>query len=252
MAAMTRALVAAGTYVACLAFAPAVGAESTPYARDGTANAVHDATLDTALHALAKRQVEAAASSDAPALRYDVTVGTLDARLRLAPCTRIEPLWPTGKRPWGTVQVALRCVDGPVRWKVYLPITVRAIGAAWVTRAPLPAGTVLDASHLERIEADHAATPAPPLVDRTALEGRALAHPVPAGRPLYAADLEQRRWFSVGDAVRVVTAGPGYRVVGEGVAMSPGLEGALGRVRVASGRILSGRPTGERELEVTP
>ena len=37
----------------------------------------------------------------APAGRIEVEVGTLDPRLKLAPCERIEPYLPTGTRLWG-------------------------------------------------------------------------------------------------------------------------------------------------------
>ena len=65
-------------------------------------------------------------------LRMEVSVGTLDSRLRLAPCARVEPYLPAGARLWGRTRLGLRCVDGPTRWNVFLPITVKAFGPAWV------------------------------------------------------------------------------------------------------------------------
>ena len=51
-------------------------------------------------------------------------------------------------------------------------------------------------------------------------------------------------------AVRVVAVGPGWQVVTEGEAMNPGLEGQTVRIRTESGRLLQGRPVGDRQVEV--
>jgi flagella basal body P-ring formation protein FlgA len=50
--------------------------------------------------------------------------------------------------------------------------------------------------------------------------------------------------------VRIVAAGRGWRIHGEGQALAPGLEGQPVRVRTDSGRIVSGVAVGEREVEV--
>jgi flagella basal body P-ring formation protein FlgA len=193
-----------------------------------------------------------AAGTHGGALRVAVEIGSLDAHLRLAPCRRIEPQWPAGVRPWGRIRVALRCVEGPVSWKVYLPVTVRAYGRAPVTAAALPAGTVIEAAHLAEAEVDLAAAHELPQRDPAALLGRALARALPAGQPVRQADLRQRQWFAMGDLVRVVAAGPGFQVSGEGQAITPGIEGQTSRVRTPSGRIVTGRAVGDRRLEVAP
>ena len=63
--------------------------------------------------------------NDTPSpLRMEVSVGTLDERLRLAPCARIEPYLPAGAKLWGRTRLGLRCLEGATRWNVFLPITV--------------------------------------------------------------------------------------------------------------------------------
>ena len=59
-----------------------------------------------------------------------------------------------------------------------------------------------------------------------------------------------RHWFAAGEVVTVVAVGAGFAVSAEGLALGPGLEGQLTRVRTESGRIVSGMPTGERRLEI--
>jgi flagella basal body P-ring formation protein FlgA len=148
--------------------------------------------------------------------------------------------------------VGLRCVDGPVRWKVYLPVTVKVHGRALVARDDLPAGTRLEARHVATREVDLAQGGALPLPPDTVVEGRELARSRAAGEPLHANDLRARRWFAAGDVVQVVAFGAGYQVGGEGTALDAGLEGRRTRVRTESGRVVVGQPVAERRIEVRP
>ena len=79
-------------------------------------------------------------------LRMEVSVGTLDSRLRLAPCARVEPYLPAGSRLWGRTRLGLRCVEGATAWNVFLPVTIKAFGPAWVLNNNVTTGTVLTAS----------------------------------------------------------------------------------------------------------
>ncbi|MCW8181821.1 flagellar biosynthesis protein FlgA, partial [Verminephrobacter eiseniae] len=63
-------------------------------------------------------------------LRLQVSVGALDARLRLAPCARVEPYLPVGTQLWGRTRLGLRCVAGVSAWNVFLPIVIAAFGPA--------------------------------------------------------------------------------------------------------------------------
>src|SRR3989344_4914921 len=49
-------------------------------------------------------------------LRMEVSVASLDSRLRLAPCARVEPYLPVGARLWGRTRLGLRCVEGQTAW----------------------------------------------------------------------------------------------------------------------------------------
>ncbi len=183
--------------------------------------------------------------------RIEVEVGSLDPRLKLAPCQRIEPYLPPGLPVWGRTRIGLKCTQGAKLWNVTLPITVHVYARALVTQAALPAGTVLAAEHLTEAEVDLAAAPGLPINQPGALAGRSLQRPLAAGSPLRPADLKARQWFAAGETVRVVAVGPGWSVVTEAEALSPGLEGQSVRVRTESGRLLQGRPVGDRRVEVS-
>jgi len=144
----------------------------------------------------------------------------------------------------------LRCVSGPSRWSVYLPITVKVYARALVAAMPLAAGSVIGPTDVIEAEADIAAQGGQVTREPSRLVGRTLARPLAAGDAVRDTHLKVRHWFAAGEAVKVVAIGPGWRIVGDGQALSPGLEGQMVRIRTESGRIVSGRAVAEREVEV--
>ena len=183
-------------------------------------------------------------------LRVEIEVGRLDARLRLAPCQRIEPYLPAHTRLWGKTRIGLRCTQGAARWNVFLPITVKVFGPALVATVPLPAGATIAGADLIQAEVDLAEDPSVALMDANLAIGRTVARAVNAGQSLRQAHLKPRQWFAAGETVRVVAVGSGFSVAGEGQALTPGVEGQTARVRTESGRVLTGMPAGERRLEL--
>ena len=192
----------------------------------------------------------ALAAAAAPGVRVEVLVGALDARLRLAPCERIEPYLPAGVRLWGRTRIGLRCAQGSKPWNVYLPLTVKVFGRGLSVAGALPAGAVLTSADLRGAEVDLADGAAAVLAAELAV-GRTLARPLAAGQTLRQADLRARQWFAAGDMVQITAIGAGFRVSGEGQALGPGLEGQPARVRTDSGRIVVGLPVAERRLELS-
>lgn len=212
-----------------------------------TAPVALDEALATRVHALAREASQRAA----PGLRVEVTLGRLDPRLKLAPCGQVQPYLPPGTRLWGAARIGLRCSDGHARWNVFLPLRVDVWGPGVVAATPLAAGKTVGAADLRAAEVNLVAQPHSSALTRTELAlGRVLARPLAAGEAVFAADLRARQWFAAGDTVRIVAAGRGWRIHGEGQALAPGLEGQPVRVRTDSGRIVSGVAVGEREVEV--
>lgn len=196
-----------------------------------------------------ERAVDASASLP-PGARVEIVPGQLDPRLRLAPCSQIEPYLPAGSRAWGRTRVGLRCLAGASRWNVYLPITVRVLAPAPVLREPLPAGTEINASHLTEAEVDWADRPGAPVADPFSLVGRILARPMLAGSAVRDADLQRRQWFAAGERVKITAVGRGYAVSTEGQALTRGVDGETVRVRTEGGRVVSGTAVGDRQVEI--
>lgn len=193
-----------------------------------------------------------AASVGAPAgARIEVSTGALDPRLALAPCARITPTLLAGARSAGATRIGLRCSDGAARWSVTLPVTVKVFAPALVATGALPTGTVLEAGQLKIAEVDWAAESTPAQNRMEGLIGRSLARPLAAGQALRAADLRPHQWFAAGDTVRIVASGGGFQVSVEGQALSNGIEGQTARARTETGQVVSGKPIGDRRLEVS-
>ena len=184
-------------------------------------------------------------------LRMEVSVGTLDSRLRLAPCARVEPYLPAGARLWGRTRLGLRCVDGPTRWNVFLPITVKAFGPAWVLAGNVGTGAVLSEQDAIEAEVDWAAEPAAIVANPKDWVGQTATRPLSAGQALRQNMVRAPDLFKAGSAVRVVVQGTGYAVTSSGQAMSAGAQGQNVRVRMANGRIIGGTVLEDGTIEAT-
>jgi len=195
---------------------------------------------------------DATSRAAAGAARIEVSVGQLDPRLRLAPCTKVEPYLPNGTRLWGKAHIGVRCLAGTTLWNVYLPVTVKVYGRALAATTALPAGTTLGPADLAEAEVDLAAEGGSVFAAAQSqnLVGRTLLRPVSAGQALRSNALKQRLWFTAGDTVRITATGSGFAVESSGEALSNGFEGQSARVRTAGGRVISATPVGEREVEL--
>lgn len=210
----------------------------------------HDAVAQGSEPWTAEVQQLASHAASRAGARIEVDVGALDPRLKLAPCAHITPYVPAGVRLWGRTRVGLRCDDG-ARWNVFVPVTVRVFADAWAATQALPPGTVVEASHLQMREVDLAAEASPVIRDPRAAIGRTLTRALRPGQAVREADLKARQWFAAGDTVRVITVGSGFSISADGQALNAGIDGQFAKVRIEGGRIVSGRATAERRIEVT-
>jgi len=231
-------VIAATAAASAAAFTPVWAAEPTPPV---------EAALDQQVRQLALQSVRLGAAGVS---RVEVSLGTLDPRLKLAPCDKVEPYLPPGVRLWGKSRIGLRCTRGPSAWNVYLPITVKAWGHALVARTVLPAGSVLAANDLAQAEVDLAEDPSVAMSDAASAVGRTLQLAMLPGQSLRKAHLKARQWFAAGETVQVLAQGPGFSAISSGEALTAGIEGQSARVRTEGGRVLVGQPVAENRMEL--
>jgi flagellar basal body P-ring formation protein FlgA len=173
-------------------------------------------------------------------LRPEVTIGALDSRLRLAPCARVEPYLPTGTRLWGRSRIGLRCIEGPSAWNVFLPITVKAWGPAWVLRQPVAQGAPITQEDLEPTEIDWTESSTPVLARMEDWLGFEAARTLMPGQVLRQGMVRAPQVFSAGTPVKVVVRGKGFALSATGSALTHGQIGQTARVRMPNRKVLSG------------
>ena len=228
----------------------ALAGTSAAFAQD-EAGYTPDNTLLQQVETMARTGASAATAAQTQGVRVDVKVGKLDPRLKLAPCQHIATYLPPGLPVWGSTRIGLRCTQGTKLWNVSIPIQVSVYAQATVLKTALAAGTLLDASQLGQAEVDIAAAPGAAVSDPALAIGRVLGRSVAAGATLRQTDLKARQFFAAGETVHVTAVGPGWSVETEGQAVGAGIEGQNVNVRTEAGRLLSGRPVGDRAVEVT-
>ena len=230
----------------CLACAWLLCLAASASAQDLVANA--DA------RALTQRWLDAAvrqpAKSESP-LRLEVNVGNLDSRLRLAPCAEIEPYLPVNTSLWGKTRVGLRCLKGTSRWNVFLPVTVKAFGPAWVLRGAVAPGSTIREEDAMAAEVDWASEPSPIIRDAAQWVGKVAAYSLSAGQPLRQAMIRPAQAFAAGASIRVLAQGQGFSISSDGQALSPGIVGQLARVRTEAGKVVSGTVLDTHTVEIS-
>ncbi len=198
------------------------------------------------------QQAQAASSGhNAQPPRIEVVLGELDPRLKLAPCQKVNAYVPQGMKLWGKTRVGLRCEQGPVRWNVFWPVTVKVWGPALVAVAAIEPGQELGPQDVKLAEVDLAESTSPAIAALPEALGRTSQRRLQAGQSVRQADLRARRWFSAGDPVRLHVKGPGFMAASEGTALAHGDEGRCARVRTQQGRVVCAQPTGDGLAELT-
>lgn len=184
---------------------------------------------------------QAVQAKSASHLRLELKVGSLDGRLKLAPCGNVEPYLPPGAKLWGRTRVGLRCVDGISRWNVSLPVTVNAYGNAWVIKGTIPAGAILTEDDVTEAEVNWAEEANPVLRDRTLWVGHIATRILTTGQAVRQGMVKPAQVFQAGTQVRVVAQGAGFQISSSAQALSAGVVGEIARVRMDNGRVTSGR-----------
>ncbi len=173
-------------------------------------------------------------------LRMEVEVGALDTRLKLAACERVEPYLPPGTQLWGKTRLGLRCTQGAVKWNVFLPITIKAFGLAWVIKGQVASGAVLTQADAMQMEVDWAENRSAVVANLDDWVGQTATRALTTGQALRQDMVKASQVFQAGSQVRVVARGAGFEIFSSAQAISGGVMGQTARVRMDNGRVISG------------
>jgi flagella basal body P-ring formation protein FlgA len=178
-----------------------------------------------------------------------VTVGAVFPRAALAPCPALEAFQAPGTRNWGATMVGVRC-SGPAPWTLYVAAQVRVAGSYVVTARPVPQGRALEAADLTTQQGELTQLPHSVLTDMRHAIGKTPTINLLPGEPLKQEMLKAALAIQQGQTVKVQSAGNGFRVSAEGLALNNAQDGQLAQVRTPSGQTVSGIARGAGVVEV--
>jgi flagella basal body P-ring formation protein FlgA len=225
-------------YLAVYAFSLGVGAAQAQV--QAQAQAVAEPNFQAMAQDWLRDATAAAQPAGPTALRLEVKVGTLDSRLKLAPCGNVEPYLPSGSRLWGRTRVGLRCIDGMSRWNVSLPVTVNAYGNAWVIKGSVASGATIAEDDVVEAEVNWAEEASPVIRDKTLWVGQIATRQLTTGQTLRQSMVRPAQVFQAGAQVRVLAQGYGFQISSDAQALSAGVVGQIARVKMENGRVSSG------------
>jgi flagellar basal body P-ring formation protein FlgA len=168
-----------------------------------------------------------------------VTIIPPDDRLELAACAAPEVFLPPGGRLQGRVSVGVRC-NVPVSWTLYIQANVNIMMEYLVTALPLAAGHIIGYGDLTSISGEQTPVTANYVTDPTQLIGRTLSMSLAAGTPFRLNVLRKDEVVKQGQSVRVTSERQGFRLSTSGVAQSGAVEGDAVRVKLKSGKVVTG------------
>jgi flagella basal body P-ring formation protein FlgA len=183
------------------------------------------------------------------ATRIDISVGPADSRLQLAPCERAEPFLRSGTRLWGRTFVGLRCAAG-AQWTISVPVQVRVYGPALVAVHRLAGGQPIDEADVRTDEIEWTREPQGVVRELSQLQRRVTSRPIEVGQPIGLAQLTELPAVGQGDPVKLVGRGNGFSITTDAIALAAAADGQPVRVRLESGKILTGTARDGRIVEV--
>lgn len=171
--------------------------------------------------------------------QVSISVGSIDPRLNLPACSAPSAFLPSGGRAWGKTTVGVRCT-APSPWTVYVSATVRVHGEYIAAAAPLSQGQSVGPNDVTKVKGDLTSLPPGVITDASQAVGRTLSISLPLGAPLRQDNLRNQQVIQQGQVVRLVTAGPGFRISSEGRALNNATEGQIAQARTSGGQVVSG------------
>jgi len=169
----------------------------------------------------------------------NIAVEPVDSRLNLAACTSPQAFMPNGGRLWGRTTIGIKCI-APSPWTVYVRATVQVIAEYIVTSAPLAQGQVIGPNDITKVKGDLSNLPNGIITDPAQAIGRTANISLALGAPLRQDALRSNRVVQQGQAVRVVSTGPGFQITTEARALSNGSEGQMVQAKTPAGQVVSG------------
>lgn len=178
-----------------------------------------------------------------------IVVGPVDQRLVLPACIQLEPFLGHGSRVWGKTAVGIRCT-APAPWTIYVTAHVHVMADYMAAATPLVQGQTVGMNDVARMRGDLTMLPAGVITDAGMAVGRTTMSSVQLGAPLRQDSLRAQQAVQMGQTIRLLSSGPGFKVSTEGRALNNAAEGQTVQARTPGGQIISGIAKAGGILEV--
>lgn len=162
---------------------------------------------------------------------FDVEIGAIDARLRLAHCDApLDGFLPSGSRLGGNSTIGIRC-PGTRPWTLYVTARIHVYSTVVVTARPVAKGVVLQAADLRLEKRDLSRIIGTPFVTARQARGRKTKRALRLGVMLTDRALEANHLVRRGQKIVILAQSASVQVRAAGEALANGLEGDLIKVR---------------------
>ncbi len=168
-----------------------------------------------------------------------IEIGQVDARMNLPACLQPEPFLAHGSRVWGKTSVGVRCT-APSPWTIYVTANVHVFADYLVAAAPMAQGQTITNNDFTRMRGDLSILPAGVITDPSMAIGRTTMSSLQLGAPLRQDTLRAQAAVQMGQTIRLMSAGAGFKVTTEARALGNGTEGQTVQARTPAGLVISG------------
>jgi flagella basal body P-ring formation protein FlgA len=171
--------------------------------------------------------------------KVTITIGRVDSRLNLPACTGLTPFLLQGSKTWGKITMGIKCT-APKPWTIYLSAHVQAIGDYYVAATSLSQGQLINPNDIIKVSGDLSSLPVGVITDPTQIIGRSLSISLISGSPLRLDALKASLVVQQGQSIRVISAGSGFQVGADAIALNNAAEGQIAKAKMPSGQVISG------------
>jgi len=162
-----------------------------------------------------------------------------DRQQVLQSCVQAQAFLPQGQKAWGRVTVEVRCING-TNTSLYVNARVKVEGSYVKLARPVSGGQSLTAGDLQVEQGELTAHPDDLIVNPGDAIGQVAKQALSPGQALRGAFLKAEVGIQAGQSVRIVANGGGFSVTNRGRALNNASRGALVRVKLDNGQIVSG------------
>lgn len=174
--------------------------------------------------------------------KIDISIGTLDSRLRLHRCNKpLEAFRTPGTRMLGNTSIGIECTDA-APWKLYVPVKISIYENVLTAKRYLKRGTQIKPDDIELHRRDLSTITRGYITEPQQAVGMILKQTLMADALLTPVMLEAQKLVHRGEGVIILAKNNGVEVRMKGKALVDGANGQTIRVKnLASQRIVEGQ-----------